>query len=240
MAVQMANVSAKKRPELGSRANKRLRDSGLLPGVVYGHKEAVVPVTLPRKEVVNHLNRGAHLFDLDLDGKNEKVLVKDVQYNHLGTEVIHVDFARVSLDEKVKVTVPIELKGKPKGEADGGVLHQVIAQIEVECLVTEIPDAIRHSVAEMALNDVLHIKELHFPAGVRPIPGGELIVATVREVLEVVAEVAPAEAGAAEPEVIGKKVEPGEEGAAGAEAAAGGKAPAAGGKAPAAKPEAKK
>jgi large subunit ribosomal protein L25 len=232
MAVQLSQITAKKRPELGSRANKRLRDSGMLPGVVYGHKEAVVPVTLGRKEVVGHLNRGAHVFDLNLDGQSEKVLLKEVQYNHLGTEVVHVDFARVRLDEKVKVTVPIELKGKPKGEADGGVLHQVLAQLEVECLVTEIPDAIRHSVAEMALNDVVHIKDLHFPGGVRATADGELIVATVREVLEVVAEVAPAEGAAAEPEVIGKKVEPGEEGAAGAEAPAGGKA--------AAKPEAKK
>src|ERR1700683_1399752 len=111
MAVKSAQVSAKNRNELGSRANKRLRDAGFLPGVVYGHKEAVIPVTLGRKEVIGHLNRGAHLFDLELDGKSQKVLVKDVQYDHLGTEVIHVDFSRVRLDEKVKITVPLELKG---------------------------------------------------------------------------------------------------------------------------------
>jgi ribosomal protein L25 (general stress protein Ctc) len=88
MAVQTAQVSAKARNELGTRANRRLRESGLLPGVIYGHKEAVVPVTLPRKEVVDHLNHGAHLFDLSLDGKSEKVLIKEVQYDHLGIEVI--------------------------------------------------------------------------------------------------------------------------------------------------------
>jgi len=222
MAVQSAQVSAKARKELGSRANKRLRDAGMLPGVIYGHKEAIVPVTLHRKEVVDHLNHGAHLFDLSLDGKNEKVLVKEVQYNHLGTEVLHVDFARVSLDEKVKVTVPIELKGTPKGEADGGVLQQILMTLEVECLVTEIPDLIRHNVAEMALNDVVHIKDLKLPTGVRAIPDGELIVATVKEILEVVPE-AVTEEGAAEPEVIGRKPAEGEEaaaeGAAGAPAA---------------------
>ena len=78
--------------ELGSRANKRLRDAGLLPGVIYGHKEAVVPVTLPKKEVVIQLNKGTHLFDLSLEGTSQKVLVKEVQYDHLGSEVIHVDF----------------------------------------------------------------------------------------------------------------------------------------------------
>src|SRR5881392_1191731 len=169
MATQSAQVNAQLRNQLGSRANKRLRNSGQLPGVIYGHKEAVVPVTMPKKEVVNHLEHGTHLFDLALDGKSEKVLVKEVQYDHLGLEVIHVDFARVSLDERVEVTVPLELKGEPKGEEEGGVLQQIVAELEIECLVTEIPDAIRHKVSEMALNDVLHIKDLKFPTGVRPL-----------------------------------------------------------------------
>src|SRR5690349_1276520 len=164
---QTAQINVKPRNELGSRANKRLRDAGMIPGVIYGHKEAVVPITLPRKETVNHLKHGAHVFDLAVDGKSEKVLVKEVQYDHLGVDVIHVDFARVSLDEKVEITVPLELKGEPKGEKDGGVLQQIISELEVECLVTDIPDVIRHNVSEMALDDVLHIKDLVLPAGVR-------------------------------------------------------------------------
>jgi large subunit ribosomal protein L25 len=219
MAVQSAHVTAKPRSELGTRANRRLRQAGLLPGVIYGHKEAVIPVSLPRKEVVEHITRGARLFDLSLDGKSERVLIKEVQFDHLGIEVIHVDFARVSLDEKVKVSVPVELKGTPKGEADGGVLQQIIAALEVECLVTEIPDVIRHNVAEMALNDVLHIRDLKLPDGVRAIQDGELIVATVKEVLEVVEPVVEEE-GAAEPEVIGRKPAEGEEAAAAAPAPA--------------------
>jgi large subunit ribosomal protein L25 len=213
MAVKSAQVTAKPRPELGTRANRRLREAGLLPGVIYGHKEAIVPVTLPKKEVVDHLDHGAHLFDLNLEGKSEKVLVKEVQYDHLGMEVIHVDFARVSLDEKVKVTIPVELKGTPKGEADGGVLQQIINSLEVECLVTEIPDAIRHNVSEMALNDVVHIKDLKLPAGVKALQDEDLIVATVKEIIEVVTTPA-AEEGAAEPEVIGRKPAEGEEAAA--------------------------
>jgi large subunit ribosomal protein L25 len=222
MPVQSAQIDAKPRSELGSKANRRLRDAGLLPGVIYGHKEAIIPVTLPRKEVVGHLSRGAHLFDLNLDGKSEKVLVKEVQYDHLGDQVIHVDFARVSLDEKVKVSIPVELRGTPKGEADGGVLQQIIKALEVECLVTEIPDIIRHNVADMALNDVIHIRDIKLPPGVKVLQDGELIVATVKEVLEQVVTPA-AEEAAAEPEVIGRKPAEGEEEA---PAAAGGAAPA--------------
>ncbi|MBV8780799.1 MAG: 50S ribosomal protein L25 [Phycisphaerae bacterium] len=206
MASQSAQVTIENRPQLGGRANKRLRDAGKLPGVIYGHKEAVIPVTLPKKEVVNHLSHGRHVFDLSLGGKSQKVLVKEVQYDHLGIEVIHVDFARVSLDEKVEVTVPLELKGTPAGEADGGVLQQIISELEIECLVTDIPDMIRASVAEMKVDDVLHIKDLKLPAGVQCKQDEDLIVATVK----IIAEETPAEvaeAGAAEPEIIGRKPE---------------------------------
>jgi large subunit ribosomal protein L25 len=219
MAVQSAQVTAKSRSELGTRANRRLREAGILPGVIYGHKEAIIPVSLPRKEVVNHLNKGAHLFDLNLDGKSQKVLIKEVQYDHLGIEVLHVDFARVSMDEKVKVTVPLELRGTPKGEADGGVLHQIISSLEVECLVTDIPDAIRVNIADMALNDVLHIKDVKLPSGVRVMQDEHLIVVSVKEIVEVEAT-APTEEGAAEPEVIGRKPAEGEEAAADGAAAA--------------------
>ena len=210
MATQSIQIAAEPRPGLGSRANKRLRDTGKVPGVVYGHKEAVVPVTLPKKELVNHLNKGAHVFDLGLDGRTEKVLVKEVQYDHLGIEVIHVDFARVSADERVEVTVPLELKGTPRGEDEGGVLQQIMAELEVECLVTDIPTAIVHSVVEMKLDDVLHIKDLTLPPGVRALQDEDQVVAQLKAVEEEVAAAAAVDEGAAEPEVIGKKPEDGE------------------------------
>ena len=216
MATQSAQVSARQRKELGSRANKRLRDSGFVPGVVYGHKEAVIPVTLPKKELTTHIGHGTHLFDLALDGKSEKVLVKEVQYDHLGLEILHIDFARVSLDEKVEVTVPLELKGTPKGEAEGGVLQQIISELEIECLVTDIPEVIRHNVSDLEKDAVLHIKDLKLPAGVRVLQDEDLIVATVKEVVEA-APTEAAEGAAAEPEVIGRKPE--DEAAAGEEGA---------------------
>jgi large subunit ribosomal protein L25 len=219
MATQSANVTAEPRSQLGSRANKRLRDGGKLPGVIYAHTEAVVPITLPKKEVVTHLERGTHLFALQVSGKSENVLIKDVQYDHLGLEVIHVDFARVDLNERVEVTIPLELKGEPKGAEEGGVLQQIVAELEIECLVTDIPHSIIHSVVDMGLDSVLHIKDLKLPPGVKALQDEDLIVATVKEVVEE----APAEAAegeTAEPEVIGKKPEEGEEAAEGAAAPA--------------------
>ena len=206
MAKQSIQLKAEARSALGSRANKRLRDSGFIPGVVYGHKEAVVPVTLPKKELSTHVAHGAHVFDLSLGGKSEKVLVKDVQFDHLGIEVLHVDFARVSLDERVEVTVPLELKGTPKGEAEGGVLQQIVAELEIECVVTDIPDVIQHNVSEMGIDDVVHIKDLKLPPGAKALQDEDLIVAMVK-VIEEDAGAPAAEAETAEPEVIGRKAE---------------------------------
>ncbi|HYE19296.1 MAG TPA: 50S ribosomal protein L25 [Tepidisphaeraceae bacterium] len=197
---QTASIDVKARPELGSRRNKRLRDAGFVPGVIYGHKEAVIPVTLPKKELVGYLNKGTHVFALALDGKSETVLVKDVQYDHLGLEVLHVDFARVDLNETVQVTVPLVLKGTPKGEAENGVLQQNLADLEIECTVTNIPNEIRVSVADLGLNDVIHIKDLKLPDGVKALQDEDLIVCSVKEVVE---EDAAAAEGVAEPEVIG-------------------------------------
>ena len=213
MAKQSIQLKVEPRQGLGSRNSKRLRDQGLVPGVIYGHKEAVVPVTVPRKELATHLAHGAHVFDLTLDGRSEKVLVKDAQYDHLGLELLHVDFARVSVDERVEVTVPLELKGKPKGEDDGGVLQQIVSDLEIECLVTEIPDKITHNVSEMKVDDVLHLKDIKLPPGAKAMQDEDLIIAMVKVIAE--EEAAPAaEAETAEPEVIGRKPEEGAEAAA--------------------------
>ena len=209
MAKQSIQLTAQPREGLGSRKTKRLRDQGLIPGVVYGHKEAVVPVTLPKKELTTHIDRGAHVFDLSIDGKAEKVLVKDVQYDHLGLEILHIDFARVSLDERVEVTVPLELKGTPKGEAEGGVLQQIVAELEIECLVTDIPDRVTHNVSEMGIDDALHVKDLALPPGAKAMQDPDLIVAMVK-VIEEEAAAPAAEPETAEPEIIGRKPEEGE------------------------------
>jgi large subunit ribosomal protein L25 len=202
MATKAIQMQADPRAQLGSRANAKLRESGFIPGVVYGHKEAVVPVKLPKKSLSLHLAHGAHVFDLSVEGKSETVLVKEVQYDHLGTEVLHVDFARVSLNEKVTVTVPLELKGDAKGEAEGGVLQQLVADLEVECVVTDIPDAIRYNVSELGLDAVLHLKDIQLPPGVVALQDEDLVLATLSKIEEEATE--PAAGDVAEPEVIGK------------------------------------
>jgi large subunit ribosomal protein L25 len=208
-------IKAEPRSKLGTHSTQKSRKNGLLPGVVYGHKKDTVSMAVPAAEFLQLFRHGTHLFELQISGKSETVLVKAIQYNYLGTDPIHVDFTRVDLNERVKVSVPVVLRGTPIGAQSGGVLQQLMMDIEIECVVTDIPELIKVNVAKLALDQSIHAKDLELPAGAKLVGDPESIVASV-SIIEEVAEAAPAEAGAAaEPEVIskGKEEEEGEEGA---------------------------
>ena len=198
MASKVIPLAAEPREKLGTRATRRLRTAGQLPAIVYGHHQDAVNVTVPVKPFTEALDRGAHVFELGLDGKKENALLKDVQYDHLGMHIIHADFARVDLNEKVTVTVGIELKGDAPGEKAGGIVQQTLSEIEVECVVTEIPDGIVYNVSNLQLDDSIHVRDLPLPSGVTAITDGEQIVAVCHAIKEAIVE----EEVVPEPEVI--------------------------------------
>src|SRR5215467_11996550 len=91
----------------GTRVARRLRRKGMVPAVIYGHKQAVVPVSLAREDVLRMVKTPGHLAELDLGGTTETVLIRDIQWDHLGKEVLHLDFARVSAEEIVETEVTV-------------------------------------------------------------------------------------------------------------------------------------
>jgi large subunit ribosomal protein L25 len=197
----------------GTQVAQRLRKKGLLPAVVYGHKEATVALALSHDDFVKALRHGARLVELNGGGKAEAALIQDVQWDHLGKDVLHVDFRRVSKDERVVISVPLHLRGIAPGVSGGGVLDQPLHVIDVECLVTAVPDEIRVNIGELQIDQAIHVKDLKLPEGVKAMADPEAIVVHVRAPQ---AEApAPAVPGAetAEPEVIGRqaKAEEGEE-----------------------------
>lgn len=207
MANPTINLDAEARTAVGTRDSRRLRKAGKLPAVVYGHGKDAESVALTAKPFNDSLRKGAHVFALALGGgATQNVLLKDVQFDHLGKDVIHVDFARVDLNERVTVTVPLVLKGTPKGEAEGGKLQQVLSDLEIECTVTEIPSEVTHSVADLELDAALHVSELKLPANVTAVTDGETVVAVVHAIADEPEADAAAEGGTggAEPEVITK------------------------------------
>jgi large subunit ribosomal protein L25 len=218
-------VALEVRKERGSRKSQFLRLSGKLPGVVYGLGKDPVAIALPFVETVNVLRSGSHILDVTLEGKQEKMLIQDVQYDYLQTTVEHVDLLRIDPNQRVNVKVALEFRGTPKGTKEGGILETQTNELELEVLALAIPDAIRVNVEGLEMHQILHAKEIALPEGAKLVDNPEKIICQVRTVKEEVAAVDVA-ATTAEPEVIGKKKE--EEGAEGAtpDAKAGAKAPA--------------
>lgn len=216
MSTQPVNLTAEPREALGTRSSRRLRRDGKLPAVIYGHGEANASVTLPLKQTVESLQHGAHVLSLDLGGKSEQVFIKDVQYNHLGTEILHIDLFRVNLDEEITSPVQIHLVGEPKGLAVGGILTQMRDTVDVTCRVRDLPDEIRVNVADMDVGDSLHVNELPLPEGVAlPPHDNDFTIATIiKKKIRAADEDEITPLTGDEPEVIGDKqssVQPGED-----------------------------
>jgi large subunit ribosomal protein L25 len=152
--------------------------------------------------------------NLQIGGKTQPCLFKDAQYDYLGATLLHLDLARVDLNERVKVHVPIELRGTPAGVKEGGVLRQELKDLEIECLVTHIPENLRVSVENLGLNEVLYARDIELAEGMVTTQDPDSVVATVRPplVAEEPTETAATEGASAEPEVIAKGKEEAEEG----------------------------
>ena len=220
----LLSLSAKQRPKSTKSFLNQMRKQGRVPAIVYGHGEEPVSITVPGPQVTAVIHGGAHVADVVINGKSQKVLIKDVQYDYLQKEIEHIDLLRIDEKQRVKVKVALEFRGKPKGAKDGGILETQLTELELEVLAIAIPASIRVNVEDLELNGIIHAKEIALPAGVKLLTYPEQIVCQVRTIKEEVAVVEPG-AVAAEPEVIGKKKE--EEGAEGEAAKPGDKAAAA-------------
>jgi len=209
----MATLKAEQRNEFGSRKMRRLREKGVVPGIMYGHGEDPVAISLSAHDTDLAIQHGEHWVELELGGQTHNVLFKDAQYDTFGRELMHVDFARVDLNERVEVAVPINFRGTSVGEQNGGVLSQISTEVNIECVVTKIPEEIRVHVDDMEIGDTMYISDLELPEGATLVDDPETPIASVSIVTEEEVEEAEAEEGveAAEPEVIGAAEEEGEE-----------------------------
>lgn len=210
---QIPTLKADLRPETGSSASRRIRNKGSLPGVLYGHKEESIALTVDHHQVETMLRHGTHLVELDIDGKAEQALIKDIQHDHAGDGMLHIDFERVSMDERVTVTVGLDFHGTPAGTTHGGIAEYHLTEITVECLPMDIPEAIRVDIARLEIGDSIHARDIVVPEGVRVTRDPEYMVVAVavpKGVAEEEVEEAE-EAQIAEPEVIGGKKEQEEE-----------------------------
>lgn len=155
---------AKKRNDFGKGAARRLRRQGFIPAVYYSHGEKAIPLSVDEKTLLYFMQKAHGLIELNIEGikKNQKCIFKDIQYDPVTDEILHVDFQGVKMGEKITMTVPLVLKGTPVGVKSGGILEHLIREIEIECLPRYIPEYLELDVSELKIGDVIHIKDLQF------------------------------------------------------------------------------
>ena len=215
--MQIPTLKTERRALSGTKAMRKLRANGGLPGVLYGHGEDNINLSFDYRDVEQLVRDAYHVVELDFGDAKQTALVRGLQRDHLGDNLHHIDFIRIKLTDKVKLNLPIHFIGTPRGAAHGGLLEVMHGEVAIQCPASNVPKYVEQEVAKLEVGDSIRYNELNLPEGAELLANPEGIV------------VKCAQARRAEE----AKVAPGTAPAAGAAAAAGAKAPAA-------KPAAKK
>ncbi|MFZ5832621.1 MAG: 50S ribosomal protein L25 [Planctomycetota bacterium] len=198
------------RDQHGKRRNRRLRESGSIPAVLYGHGQESMSLAIPADQLETALRHGSRLVNL-AGAVSESAFIRDLQWDTFGTHVVHVDLTRVSLDETVEVELPVELRGEAPGVREGGVVNHLLHQLRIDCPAGSIPDKLVVKINNLKLNEEIKAGQLELPSGAKLLDDPEEVVVECTVPVEAPEEAEAA--GPAEPEVIGaKKDEEGEGG----------------------------
>jgi large subunit ribosomal protein L25 len=189
------------RSATGTRESRRLRRQGLVPAILYGHGEKCVDLAAKREALELVIRHGSRVVDLT-GAVKESALIRELQWDTFGLEPIHVDLLRVSKTDRVKVKVPVDLRGEAPGHRAGGTINIVLHEVEIECTPDQIPDKIHAQIGGLEVGGVIKVHDLELPAGaVAVTDGDEPVVACTMAGIKV----EEAAAAPAEPEVIGRK-----------------------------------
>ncbi len=199
----MAEVlSVEQRTADGSRVAKRLRRAGEVPAILYGHGEKNLPLAIKSEQISAAVRHGVRVVDLQ-GAANEKAFIRALQWDVYGIEILHVDLTRVSEHERIQVEVKVGLRGEAPGIKDGGVVEHLVHEVEIDCEALAIPEKLFVSINELKVGDSLTAAAIQLPAGVTLITDVNEVI--VHCIVPVEVDESTAEAGAAEPEVIGRK-----------------------------------
>mgnify|MGYP001454901226 CR=1 FL=1 len=198
---------AQARSEYGRKASREYRAQGLLPANIYGLGKENLTVTIDSKEFTRAFMAGQRIVTINTDSGQEKGVVKEVQYDGLGNDLIHVDFTRIDIHQKMVLEVSIEIVGA----VANGVLDVPLKEVKVESLPAGFPSSIPVNVTELKIGDALRVEDLEAPEGCEFVDEPETLVAQVAAPVELEEEAATEEGAegeaAAEPEVVGKPKE---------------------------------
>jgi len=208
------NFEPRSKEEIGKQGVKRVRSAGFIPAIVYGAGKKPQAIKLDRKELhkidIHHENVVVNLLS---EGRKQIALIKEVQRHPVNNEVLHIDFEYISLREKIRLKVPVVAKGESPGVKAGGILEHLLWEVEIECFPANVPEQIDVDVSNLNIGDLIYVKDLRAPEGVKIVEEPEQIVLSIEppkeEEIEVKEELGEKEKE--EPEVIRKGKEEKEE-----------------------------
>ena len=176
-------LKATERNRTGSGVLKQMRREGFVPAVIYGGGADNKNIKLDAKafgDILKHAVSDSILMNLDIEGAGTQLaFLQDVQHNALSRGIVHVDFLAVDDKTEIHANLPLELKGECLGEAEGGFLDQMLHSLEISCCPKDLPESISADVTNLEIGGVLHISDIAFPEGVKPILNGDVVVALV-------------------------------------------------------------
>lgn len=153
------------RTETGTRAVNRLRRAGFTPAILYGHGEGTTSIQVDSRQLSRLIFDGHHMVTLDLGGKQDEGVLREIQMDSMGQEIIHVDFARIDLDEVIEMLVLIVAEGNAKGAGSGGIIEMVRPSVTVKGKARDIPESITLDVTELGLSDSIKVQDLKLAEG---------------------------------------------------------------------------
>ncbi len=197
-------LKAEVREHTGSKAVQKVREQGRIPAIVYGHKKEPVAISLDQHDFVEALHQGDRLVDVQVGKKKDKMLIKAVQYDYLGRDIIHVDLMRVDMTETIKVTVPIELKGIAAGTHESGIIEEHLDRLEIESKVADIPKTIVVLIKDLHVGDAIHAGDVELPDEVKLVTPAQTLLVTCHLVAAAMTAEEMEEEAPTGPEVIGE------------------------------------
>jgi large subunit ribosomal protein L25 len=194
------------RSSSGSREARRLRRTGMVPAILYGHGEASVGLAAKQDALLLAIRHESRIVNLEGAVKTA-ALIRDLQWDTYGKEPIHVDFIRVNASERVRVKVAVDLKGECPGQRAGGVVNLAMHEIELECTADHVPERLHALVGHLEIGHVIKVRDLELPPGAKALADADDTVVSCA----MPGKKATDEAGeSAEPDVVGRKAEGGE------------------------------
>jgi len=173
------------RNDTGKEVNKKFRREGIVPGILYSpHDKKNILLKVKREDLLKLLSEKKHgIIDLEIDDGQKNferlAIIKDIQYNPLKRQMVHVDFYGATLKEKLTIEVRIELIGEPIGLKEGGILEVKLREVEIECLPSQVPESLKADIGHLKINDHLTVGELDIPKGIEVLIEPDRIIASV-------------------------------------------------------------